>query len=159
MAGVVAKIKATLPLLDYLNEYHNLGVGERELPRNISCPLHRDNKPSLRLYSPKTNEGYCFSCGKAYDAITMHQHIRGISYGEAVRDLAKDLNIPLESANFEPKGQKAKELANLVSENMKLVKSADAEMIPLDFDILARKIYRAVRTGNLSELDLEQQID
>lgn len=159
MAGVVAKIKATLPLLDYLNEYHNLGIGERELPKNISCPLHRDNKPSLRLYSPKTNEGYCFSCGKAYDAITMHQHIRGISYGEAVRDLAKDLNIPLESANFEPKGQKAKELADLVSENMKLVKSADTDMIPLDFDTLARKIYRAVKTGNLSELDLTEQID
>lgn len=143
-------VRARLPLLSYLNEYLNMGIAESSLPKNISCPLHRDNKPSMRLYTPIENGGYCFSCGKAYDAISMHSSLHGISYFEAMKQLARDLNISLDITWLEPKGKAESELVELVKHNMQYIKTQPN--FPETFDALARDIYRAIRTGDLNRL-------
>lgn len=143
-------VRARLPLLDYLNDSLNMGIAESSLPKSISCPLHTDNKPSLRLYNPKENGGYCFSCGKAYDSISMHSHLHGISYFEAMKQLAQDLNISLDITQLEPQDKDTKELVGLVKHNMQYIKTQPN--LPENFDALARDIYRAIRTGDLNKL-------
>lgn len=152
--GVVAQIREALPLLDYLNQYQGLGISESELPKNISCPLHKDNKPSMRLYRPKENGAYCFSCGKAFDAISMHQALNGMEYKDAVKELAKGLGIKGEyTPRFE--GQRQAELVEAIKANTALLKEPRYKgKMARNFDIFARKVYQAVKTGKLKPLTM-----
>lgn len=147
------QVRAKLPLLDYLNRYLSMGISASSLPRNVSCPLHRDNKPSFRLYVPVDRGGYCFSCGKAYDAISMHQHLNNLTYAQAMVQLAKDLNIPIVFGDSRGDSVAQGRLTELVKENLALIKNEPD--FPLNFDTLARKVYRAVRSGNLNELIID----
>jgi hypothetical protein len=51
------------------------------------CPLHGDNKPSLRL-NPAKNLWHCFPCGEGGDGIRLFQRTREIGFPDAVRELA-----------------------------------------------------------------------
>ena len=153
MANVIAQIKERLSLIDYLNNYQGVRIDERSLPKNISCPLHKDNKPSLRLYSPKENGGYCFSCGKAYDAISVHKELNGLDYGTALRELARDLNIEVTSSPRVDKSKFKTELAKAVKANTALLKQENMKPnIAKNFDIFAKKVNMVVKSGKLRYL-------
>ena len=51
------------------------------------CPLHNDHHPSLHLDAEK-NLWYCHPCAEGGDGIRLLQRARGISFPEAVRELA-----------------------------------------------------------------------
>lgn len=78
-------INNLVSLLDYLNDNNITDFKESQLPLSISCPLHTDRKPSFRLYRPKDKGGYCFSCGKAFTAFSIHRALNNISYRETVQ--------------------------------------------------------------------------
>ena len=50
------------------------------------CPLHGDDKPSLRLNTVK-NLWHCFPCGEGGDGIRLLQRARGITFSDAVRQI------------------------------------------------------------------------
>ena len=51
------------------------------------CPLHDDRRPSLRL-DPTKGVWHCFPCGEGGDGISLFQRVRGLSFPEAVQQLA-----------------------------------------------------------------------
>lgn len=52
----------------------------------VSCPFHRDRKPSF--YSkPDGTFAYCFSCGESCDSIGYLMKVRGMTFREAVEAL------------------------------------------------------------------------
>ncbi|MCP9815188.1 toprim domain-containing protein [Synechococcus sp. GreenBA-s] len=56
------------------------------------CPWHDDRRPSLTV-SPARNRVYCFVCGRGADAIGWLQDRQGLSFQEAVLELAQRCGI------------------------------------------------------------------
>lgn len=52
------------------------------------CPFHPDQNPSMSV-SPKKKIFRCFSCGASGNVINFVQKFKKISYGEAIREVAK----------------------------------------------------------------------
>jgi DNA primase len=51
------------------------------------CPFHSEDTPSFTIYSQQ-NKGHCFGCGREdVSVIDVHMLTRGLSVGEAMRDL------------------------------------------------------------------------
>lgn len=57
-----------------------------------SCPWHDDRRPSLTV-SPARNRVHCFVCGRGADAIGWLQDRQGLSFQEAVLELAQRCGI------------------------------------------------------------------
>ena len=57
-----------------------------------TCPWHEDRRPSLTV-SPKRNRVHCFVCGKGTDAIGWLQDRQGLSFQEAVLELARRTGV------------------------------------------------------------------
>ncbi|MBL7662879.1 DNA primase [bacterium] len=64
--------------------------------RNLTglCPFHNEKTPS---FSVRDEDGYfhCFGCGKSGSVFDFVMETRGFNFAEAVRFLAKRLNIPV----------------------------------------------------------------
>lgn len=64
------------------------------------CPWHDDKRPSLSI-SPQKNFAYCHVCAKGVDAIGWLQDRDGLSFTDAVLDLAKRYNVQVEAEEAE----------------------------------------------------------
>jgi DNA primase len=65
-----------------------------------TCPWHNDKRPSLTV-NPQRNRVHCFVCGKGTDAIGWLQESQGLTFAEAVQELARRYGIPLPEQNPE----------------------------------------------------------
>ena len=76
------------------------------------CPFHAEKSPSFSV-SPQKQFYYCFGCGASGDAIRFLTEHNGMSFIEAVRDLAQQvgMTVPEEqvSAEEQVKRQKLRE--------------------------------------------------
>jgi DNA primase len=66
------------------------------------CPWHDDRRPSLTV-SPTRNRVHCFVCGKGTDAIGWLQERQGLSFQEAVLELARRTGVS--EAEGDPEAQ------------------------------------------------------
>jgi DNA primase len=66
------------------------------------CPWHDDRRPSLTV-SPTRNRVHCFVCGKGTDAIGWLQDRQGLSFQEAVLELARRTGVSV--AEGDPEAQ------------------------------------------------------
>jgi DNA primase len=64
------------------------------------CPWHADTNASLTV-SPRTNQVHCFVCSRGTDAIGWLQDRQGLTFSEAVQELAGRYNIHLPTADPE----------------------------------------------------------
>lgn len=163
-------INNNISLLEYLNT-HQLTqntIKESQLPIQISCPLHKDNKPSFRLYRPKENGGYCFSCGKAYTAFSMHQALNETSYKETIEyfkqapefqylnlsqliDKAKSDNYDSEYA--QTRYLRTRELSDSVKIVFRHIKKIENEIdLARHFRELEKRIFKAYKTGTIFKI-------
>jgi DNA primase len=62
------------------------------------CPWHNDRNASLTV-SPRTNRVHCFVCNRGVDAIGWLQERDGLSFREAVEELARRYGIPIPQAD------------------------------------------------------------
>lgn len=60
------------------------------------CPFHSEKTPSFTV-NPERGLYKCFGCGKSGDIFSFLQETQGLSFGEALRDLAKRAGVKLES--------------------------------------------------------------
>lgn len=58
------------------------------------CPFHNDRKPSFQV-SPSKQIYKCFSCGAGGDVLRFVTQYEGISFSEAVLDLAHRYHVPI----------------------------------------------------------------
>ena len=79
------------------------------------CPWHEDRHPSLSV-SPSRNRVHCFVCGKGTDAIGWLQDRQGLSFQEAVLELARRTGVsvaegdPEAQARFEQEWRERRQL-------------------------------------------------
>ncbi|MFM2172268.1 MAG: hypothetical protein RLZZ54_195 [Cyanobacteriota bacterium] len=79
------------------------------------CPWHDDRHPSLSV-SPMRNRVHCFVCGKGTDAIGWLQDRQGLSFQEAVLELARRTGVsvaegdPEAQARFEQEWRERRQL-------------------------------------------------
>jgi DNA primase len=59
-----------------------------------TCPWHQDRRPSLTV-NPERNRVHCFVCNRGADPIDWLQDRQGLSFLEAVEELARRYAIPL----------------------------------------------------------------
>ncbi|MEB3324535.1 MAG: CHC2 zinc finger domain-containing protein, partial [Cyanobacteriota bacterium] len=69
-----------------------------------TCPWHNDKRPSLTI-NPNSNRVHCFVCGKGTDAIGWLQDRQGLTFAEAVQELAGRYGIPLPEEDPEAAAQ------------------------------------------------------
>ena len=92
-----------------IDAVHSLGIMEVLKPYNLSlrksganytccCPFHSEKSPSFSV-SPSKNICKCFSCGKGGDPVHFVMEIDGLNYREAIEQMAKEHNIPLQYEN------------------------------------------------------------
>lgn len=103
----VVKAVHDLNILDVLRPY---GF---ELKRSGSsymcrCPFHSEKSASFSV-SPSKNICKCFSCGKGGDPLHFVMEYDGLTYREAIEQLARQHNIPLEYEDGEQNEKDAQE--------------------------------------------------
>lgn len=95
---IVDKIYQNINIVEVVNDYVNLQKSGKDY--KACCPFHNERTPSF-FVSPAKGIFKCFGCGKGGDAVTFVMEIEGVSYGEALRQLAKKYKIEIpESTNF-----------------------------------------------------------
>src|SRR4051812_5990306 len=67
------------------------------------CPFHDEKRPSFNV-RPSANVFHCFGCGEGGDVITFVRKLDGLTFSEAVEQLAGRFNVTL---TYEGGGQAA----------------------------------------------------
>ena len=151
--SIYLQVIQKVTLLDYLNKVLGLNIKQDSLPKNISCPTHKDNKPSLRLYSPAQNQGYCFSCGKAYNAITIHQALTNSSVAEAIDYLQKTFRFAIDKKQMAYKAthkniiNKDAYIAKALAKDIEYLRQ-NPKSIHTNFNVFVSKIQNAMIKSN-----------
>lgn len=88
------EIKARTDLADLVSSY---GVQLRRSGADYKacCPFHREKTPSFIIH-PQQGYYHCFGCGEKGDAFSFVMKQEGMSFGEAVRKLARQCGVTVE---------------------------------------------------------------
>lgn len=89
---VAIRLREVINIVDLVSEY----VALKKVGRNYVglCPFHTESKPSFTV-SEEKQIFRCFGCGAGGDAIGFYMRISGLSFPEAVRELAQRYHLPL----------------------------------------------------------------
>lgn len=89
----IALIKERIPIVDLINRFVPLRqIGNRFV---APCPFHQETKPSFNV----TPDGrfYCFGCQKSGDIFTFWMEYHGVSFRDALEQLAAEAGVSLEN--------------------------------------------------------------
>jgi len=88
------EVKSQIDIVDYIGSQIPL----KRAGRNFSglCPFHHEKTPSFHVSSER-QMFKCFGCGKSGDIFTFYQEREGVTFFEALKDLAKIAGVELES--------------------------------------------------------------
>lgn len=73
------------------------------------CPFHKEKTPSFHV-NPERGFYHCFGCGVSGDAIRFVQETEGVSFIEAVRNLAERFGVPIVETGNEMERRQQHEL-------------------------------------------------
>ncbi len=91
----VDAIKAKVDILELIGRFVELKpVGSNWV---APCPFHQETKPSFSV-NPARGFYYCFGCQAAGDVIEFYRTINGLTFPEAVEQLAREAGIELQAA-------------------------------------------------------------
>lgn len=93
----IEKLNNSLKIEEVIGEFVNL----KKVGANFKglCPFHRDTNPSF-MVNPVKNICKCFVCNEGGNPITFYSNYKKISFEEAVEELSKKYNIPLEGKRY-----------------------------------------------------------
>ncbi len=97
--GIVEQIKQTADILEVVSDF--VSLKKRGSNYTACCPFHNEKSPSFNV-NPTRQIYKCFGCGKAGDAVRFVMDIENVSYGEALRFLAKKYAIELPEVEVTP---------------------------------------------------------
>lgn len=89
------------------------------------CPFHQEKSASFHVLDGKGIFN-CFGCGEKGDLFTLAMKLEGLSFPEAVSQMAERAGLPLPKDDFEDKGEsdKRKRLHQLLARAAKLYRDA-----------------------------------
>ena len=93
----IEKLNNSLKIEEVIGEFVNL----KKVGANFKglCPFHRDTNPSF-MVNPVKNICKCFVCNEGGNPITFYSNYKKISFDDAVEELSKKYNIPLEGKGY-----------------------------------------------------------
>ena len=109
---LVKEIKRRLSILNLIEGYTSIkktGKGYVAL-----CPFHDDHNPSMHVDDEK-GLFHCFSCGAGGDILGFYMRYNGLTFPEAVSDLAKRANIEVQKSA--PPSKEKSRTGNLLKVN------------------------------------------
>jgi len=123
-AGFIQDLLSRVDIAEVVGRHVELRRGGANLMG--LCPFHGEKSPSFSV-SPTKQFYYCFGCGASGDAIRFLTEYNGMSFVEAVRDLAQQvgMQVPEEQVSAEEKVQREKLRERRVSLADVLTKAAD----------------------------------
>lgn len=92
----LAELRGRVNLFDIAVEYTDLKPGGAARYKGL-CPFHSENTPSF-IVSTDTNRYHCFGCGADGDAISLLTELGGLTFREAVDDLAGRVGLTVPTA-------------------------------------------------------------
>ncbi|GAB4125934.1 MAG: DNA primase [Raineya sp.] len=95
---IVEKIYQSTDIVEVVREYVNLQKSGKDF--KACCPFHNERSPSF-FVSPAKGIYKCFGCGKGGDSVSFIMEIEGVSYGEALRQLAQKYKIELPEETYQ----------------------------------------------------------
>jgi DNA primase len=123
-AGFLQDLLSRVDIVDVVGRHVELKRGGANLMG--LCPFHAEKSPSFSV-SPQKQFYYCFGCGASGDAIRFLTEHNGMSFVEAVRDLAQQagLTVPEEQVSVEEQVKRQKLRERRLSLGEVLLKAAD----------------------------------
>ena len=93
------QIKQQADIVRIIGEYVKLRKSGAQNFQGL-CPFHKEKTPSFSVHATR---GYfhCFGCGESGDVYQFLQKIEGITFGEAIRELASKLGVPMPKMQFD----------------------------------------------------------
>jgi DNA primase len=70
------------------------------------CPFHQEKSPSFSV-SPEKGVYYCFGCAEGGDVFSFLMKIEGLSFGEAIRELAGPAGVVVEEREMTPEQRRS----------------------------------------------------
>jgi len=89
----VEKVKGSIDIVSVISGYVSLKKRGRTYVG--LCPFHTEKTPSFHVDSARQTYK-CFGCGKGGDAFSFLMEIKGVSFPEALQELARQAGITLE---------------------------------------------------------------
>lgn len=107
----IQEISRRLNIIDIVSEHVKL----KKSGSNWTglCPFHNEKTPSFSV-SPDKGLFYCFGCGVGGNVFTFLMKTRGITFSEALKELAKRAGVELPKRAISPGQKKHKELKNKI---------------------------------------------
>ena len=97
---LLAKIRAGVDIIDVISEH----VVLRKSGSNYSglCPFHSERTPSFSVSEVKQFY-HCFGCKRSGDVFRFVQEVHGLTFPQAIEELAERARIPLPQSGAGPR--------------------------------------------------------
>ncbi|MEX0587520.1 MAG: DNA primase [Patescibacteria group bacterium] len=102
MPDQIEEVKRKLDIVEVVSSY----IPIQKSGKNYKglCPFHSEKTPSF-MVSPTLQIFKCFGCGEGGDVISFYSKMEGVSFGEALREMAKRAGVKLVSRKESPQEQ------------------------------------------------------
>ena len=113
------------------------------------CPFHSEKTPSF-IVSPSKNIFKCFGCGKAGNGISFLMEYKGLSFNEALIEIARKYNIPIKYIGNKNENKNLKGLYDVIQ------KVSEFYIEELKKSPIAKKylLSREIRTSTIEKFGI-----
>lgn len=99
----VEQVKAGIDIVTVVSEYVHLKKRGRSFIG--LCPFHKEKTPSFNV-DPQKQIYKCFGCDKGGDVLNFVMEMKGLTFPEALKELAGQFNIPVDFARTDKPSEK-----------------------------------------------------
>ena len=110
MADQIEEVKRKLDIVEVVSSYFPIQKSGKNY--KAVCPFHSEKTPSF-MVSPQLQIFKCFGCGEGGDVIAFYGKMEGVSFGEALKEMAKRAGVKLLSRKESPQEQQKEKLLEL----------------------------------------------